>query len=488
MVLELLFLGIDIGTTGTKSILFDEKGSIVSRAYQGYGLTTPAPGWVEQDPQDWWEAVKFTVKECLKENRLHQEVRALAISAQGGSIALLDRDHKLLGRAISWLDTRAKGGRQAFIDAKGAEYYHERTGFTLKTGLAMQEIKWLQTQDQDRFAKTSAIYSTLDYLNFRLTGRAALDPSCAALMQLLNVKEKNWDSEILDLISLDQGRLAPLKPAGSLVGRLTAEAAAELGLPESVEVFNGGLDQACMALGCGAVNSGDIVLSTGTAWAMLAVTDRPNVIKGLKFSVIPHTVQDKWCFMATIPSAGAGLDWLREKLLGFDEAESYKVMDGKIAGREPGAKGLVVFPFFSEGAGLTSQITGLTLAHDRYDLLRAYLESICYEIKRMLDALEQEGLRLDCLRVTGGASRSKIWMSILSNILNKAVRVETNPDAACIGAGKLAAMGSGCPTAEFGHPADPGNGVQTVFEPDPGESLIYQGLYEKYSQNRPMEK
>ena len=192
--------------------------------------------------------------------------------------------------------------------------------------------------------------------------------------------------------------------------------------------------------------------------------------------------------MSTIPSAGAGLDWLREKLLGFDEAESYKVMDAKIAEREPGAKGIMIFPFFSEGAGLTSQITGLTLAHDRYDLLRAYLESICFEIKRMLDALEREGLQLDCLRVTGGASRSKIWMSILSNILYKTIRAEANPDAACTGAGELAAMGSGCLPAGFDHPAGSGKDVQTIFEPDPDESAIYQGLYEKYSRNRPNEK
>lgn len=486
----MLFLGIDIGTTGTKSILVDERGFIIKRAYRGYGITSPMPGWVEQNPLDWWEAVKFTIKECLKEEQLKESLCALAISAQGGSMALLDQSGAFLGDAISWMDTRAKVGRQTFIDDKGAEYYHKRTGFMLNTGLAMQNIRWLKTYDPERFAKVSAIYTTLDYINFRLTGQAVIDPSGASLMQLLNIRQKCWDEEILELIGLDQSKLALIKPAGSLVGNLTASAATELGLPERLKVYNGGLDQSCMALGSGNINEGDVVLSTGTAWAMLAVTNKPDIISGLRFSVIPHVIEDKWCFLSTIPSAGASLDWLREKLFSMGETESYKDMDSKIAECEPGAKGITLYPFFSGAVGLTSQIIGLTLAHNRYDVLRAYMESICFEIKLMLDALAREGFKHDSLKVTGGASRSKIWMNILSNVLNKTVHVEFHPDAACIGAFKLAASGFIQVSADdFGHYIDLNEVAdkeknEGKYKPNKNEAEIYRKLYAKYIRNR----
>lgn len=486
----MLFLGIDIGTTGTKSILIDEQGSIIKQAYHGYGLTSLRSGWVEQNPFDWWEAVKLTVKECLNDEQLKERLCALAISAQGGSMALLDQSGEFLGDAISWLDTRAKVGRQTFIDEKGEEYYHERTGFMLNAGLAMQNIRWLKTHDPERFGKVAAVYTTLDYINLKLTGRAVIDPSCASLMQLLNIGKKCWDKEILNLIGFDQTKLALIKPSGSLVGNLTADAAAEIDLPERIKVYNGGLDQSCMALGSGAINNGDVVLSTGTAWVMLAITDKPDVIRGLRFSVIPHVIENKWCFFSSIPSAGASLDWLREKLLSMDETESYKDMDIKIAECEPGAKGITLYPFFTEAAGHTSQVIGLTLAHNRYDVLRAYMESICFEIKLLLDALAREGFKHESLKVTGGASRSKIWMSILSNVLNKTVHVESQPDAACIGACRLATIGSGYASeADFGYQPDTRKATGIIetesrFEPNKNETEIYQKLYEEYIQNR----
>ena len=217
----MLFLGIDIGTTGTKSILTDENETILSHSYKGYGLTAPHPGRVEQNPMDWWDAVKFTVKECLSEESYKKELRSLSISAQGGSIAFLDRNGKLLGDAISWLDTRGKECREWFVEAKGEEYYHERTGLMLGNGLAMQTIKWLQINEPKRFENTAAIYSTLDFIHYKLTGNAVIDPSCASLNQLLNVREKCWDAEILDLIGLDESRLPLVMPSGTVVGKLT---------------------------------------------------------------------------------------------------------------------------------------------------------------------------------------------------------------------------------------------------------------------------
>lgn len=489
----MLFLGVDIGTTGTKSIIADEQGSIIKRAYHGYGLISPMPDRVEQNPLDWWEAVKFTVKECLKEENLKKSLCALAISAQGGSMALLDQNGELLGDAITWLDTRARVGRQTFVDDKGADYYHRRTGIMLNTGLAMQNIRWLKTHDPKRFEKVAAIYTTLDYINFRLTGRAVIDPSCASMTQLLNVRQKCWDEEILDLIGFNKDKLALMQPAGSPVGYLTEDAACELELQKGIMVYNGGLDQSCMALGSGTVNDGDVVLSTGTAWAMLAVTGKPDIIKGLRFFNIPHVVENKWCYLSTIPSAGASLDWLREKLFGMGETESYKDMDIKIAECEPGAKGIIIYPFFSGARGLNSQITGLTLAHNRYDVLRAYMEAICFEVKYKLDSLISAGFRIESLKVTGGASRSNIWMSILSNVLNKTVNVSSQADAACIGAIRLAAIGSGHATvSDFSQKDEACKAVDRLeteirFELNKNEAEIYRKIYEKYIQNRPCE-
>lgn len=494
-----LLLGIDIGTTGTKSMVVDSEGRILSTAYKGYKLHNDKTGWVEQDADDWWEAVVYTTRKCIQDPDIKNNIKAVSLSSQGGSMVPVDERGVPLRRAISWMDTRGEKQRAELNYNKSEDYYYNLTGFKLSDGGNLIQIKWLSDNEPEIFKKAHKFLSTIDYVNFKLTGKYVIDVTNAAMTQLLNITNKAWEQSILQALCIDERRLPEIKKSGEIIGCLIAEAAEQLGLPENTPVVSGGHDQYCVALGSGAFNDGDVILSTGTAWVLLCISDKLLLDSDNNFYAGSHVIDGKWGVLASVETGGVCLEWLRNNFLSYTNekneicAEDFSIMDEMASKRSPGSDGLMFYPHF---AGVQcpnwapknkGTFIGLDLSHDKYHFARAIMEGLGYEIKWMLEAIKNKSVYISSIKMLGGAARSSLWPGIIADITGLPVRISEVNDMACIGAAILAGKGAGLfESEEQGYRKLIKNEREILANKD--NTLKYRPLFDKYKKGFEMLK
>ena len=297
-----MLLGIDVGTTGTKSILLDGEGRIVCSSYKKYSRSCTENGHVEQDAEDWWKALSYTVRECTKVLDSKDEVKAISLSTQGGSMVPVDADGDPLANAVTWMDTRGAEQHEALLKLNGEDFYYLRSGWRLSNSFNLIQIVWLRDNVPKVFEKAAKFLSTIDFINRRLTGEFRIDPTSAGMTQLFNIIEHKWDERILALAGLSTERLPEITNSGEVVGTLSRNAALELGLSKTVRVVSGGHDQYCAALGAGAIDTGDVLLSTGTSWVILAVADHPVLNTAFYPAPGQHVVGGRWGVISYTPA------------------------------------------------------------------------------------------------------------------------------------------------------------------------------------------
>ncbi len=437
----MLVIGIDVGTTGTKSVLANSEGAVLAGAYREYELKSTDGGFVTQNAEDWWCAVVETVREIGEKHDL-SDVSAIGISTQGASMLAVDEKGTPLCDVMTWMDSRASSEVE-YLDKKiGAERIYEKCGWQLSPAGDAAKILWLKNNSPDVFNAAKCFPSTLEFINFKLTGNFTADPTNAAIRQLFNIKDGKWDTEILNEIGIGEEKLPKVLPVGAKVGNLTPDAAAALGISEKVTVYNGAHDQYCAALGSGAVNARDMLLATGTAWVVLGVTDALLYTES-RISPGIHPA-GKFGAMASLVSAGSALKWYKN-LIGDD----FKQMDREAALRAQSAKDLLVYPYVA-GAGFPHNapdaggaILGFTLKHDRYDLARAFMEGVAFEARCVLEQFEAAGMKISKLMMTGGAARSDVWSEIVACVTGCDIYRTSEPETCCVGAAMTALVGSG---------------------------------------------
>ncbi|MCX7707601.1 MAG: FGGY family carbohydrate kinase, partial [Anaerolineae bacterium] len=265
-----LLIGLDVGTTATKALLFDAEGRVLASASRGYRLITPQPGWVEQDPEDLWGAVVEVLRELSGRAAGHGRVVALCLSSQGGTTIPVDATGRALANAFSWMDQRAVEEAAAVEARWGAEFIRATTGWPLGRGLPLLHIAWFRRHRPDEFASGHYFLFVNDFVGYRLTGQLCMDPSDASITQLLDLATGDWDERLLESAGIRREQLSPIRPSGTPVGRLTAEAARSTGLSTETLLVNGAHDQYCAALATGVTRPGRVLLSCGTAWVLLA--------------------------------------------------------------------------------------------------------------------------------------------------------------------------------------------------------------------------
>jgi Sugar (pentulose and hexulose) kinases len=443
-------LGVDIGTTGTKAMLVSQDGRILSRSYKGYPLMAVRENYVEQNAEDWWNTFLYTVNECTKDIADKCEIKALSISSQGGSMVPVDVNGNCLRNAIVWMDSRGVKEKESFLKYNNDDWFYNKTGWKLGTGLNIVKIQWIKNNENDIYKRTYKFLTTIDYVNYKLTGNYIIDPSNAAMTQLMNVTKQEWDGELLELLGIDNEKLPEIYPSGKVIGHLTEEAAGLLGLDSSISVVNGGHDQYCAAVGAGAVNEGDILLSTGSAWVVLGITKNPIFDRNTYVSPGRHIPVGLWGALSSVPTAGVAMEWFKDKFStrtlkdGTLHSEAYADIDSEAGKRMESSKDLIFYPYYNGrgfpkwDANLKATLLGLSLQHDRYDIARAVMEGVAFEVKHVLENYKKLGCPTENLRVVGGASKSKLWMEIISNIVGTEVIKFKEADLACIGAAIIA--------------------------------------------------
>lgn len=428
------YLGIDLGTTGTKTLLFNEKGEVLGKGYKGYGLITPEANIYEQSPEAWYDAVIETVK--LATADFKGEIEGLSVSAQGGSFTFCDVDKNgeliPLTNALTWMDKRA-GVEAEELRGVVSKFSKMKLG----AGSVLAKILWFKKRKPEVLEKTKLILSTSDYVYYKMTGRAVIDYTSAAMMGAFDNDNLCWNEDLLNIVGLSVSKLPKILTAGDLIGLANDDFLSKTGLCGDIKVYCGLHDQFAASLGANYFEGGNLIVSTGTTWVVFA---RHQDKKSGIFAGRRHPDGGYGYFNSAI-SSGVVLEWTKNNY-----GIPYKEIDA-LAELSEIDENLMVYPFISgngsyRGANkLSYSIEGASFKHEKGDIFRATMEGVAFEIKYIVDLYREAGFNIENVIVTGGATRSAIWMQILSDVLGEKLYLSEQADGCCFGAYSVAKKG-----------------------------------------------
>lgn len=453
-----VFLGIDIGTSGTKTLAINEKGKILGSATAEYPCYHPKPLWSEQDPEDWWQATIKTVRAVVKQAKLKSaDVRAIGLSGQMHGSVFLDKQNRVVRRALLWNDQRTAaecneieeraGGRRELINL---------VANPALSGFTAPKILWLRNHEPKSFDKTRKVLLPKDEIRRRLTGEFATEVSDASGMLLLDVKQREWSRTLLERLQLDESLLARCYESEEVTGKLTAESAKTLGLSTDCLVVGGAGDCAAGAVGNGIVSKGTLSTSIGTSGVMFVHSDTVEVDPEGRLHTFCHAVRGKWHMMGVNLSAGGCLHWFRDQLCQAEVAQekktkkdTYVLLDAEATAVQPGSEGLFFLPYLSgertphADPDARGCFVGLTLAHTRGHLVRSVMEGVTYAMRDSLEIIRGLGVPVKQIRASGGGSKSPLWRQIQADVFGEKLVTINSQEGAAYGVALLAAVGSG---------------------------------------------
>jgi xylulokinase len=457
-------LGIDLGTTGVKAVLFSaEDGRVIADAFVEYALYHPHPGWAEQDPAEWWQATISALQTCLKigaqQGVQPVDVRGLGLSGQMHGVVLLDSQQQVLRRSIIWADQRSDEQCRWITEKVGASQLIEYVSNPALTGFTAPKLLWVRDNEPELFAQARTLLLPKDYIRFRLTGVLAMEISDAAGTCLLDVKHGKWSQEVLSAISLDPELLPPVVPADASVGVITPEVAALTGLVEGTPVAGGGADNACGAVGNGVVEPGLALVSVGTSGIVLAYSNSPQVDTSgpvPRVHTFNHAAPNAWYLMGVTQGAGLSLRWVRDNI-GLPElaverwsgVDAYELLASEAESVPAGSEGLIFLPYMQGertphlDAYARGGWIGLTASHTRRHLIRSVLEGVAFSLKDCYNIIRDQGLKLDQIRATGGGASSPLWRQIIADVLGVELVVTNASEGPAFGAALLAGVAGG---------------------------------------------
>lgn len=483
-------MGIDVGTTGTKVILFDVAGTAVSSAYQEYTCSYPGPGWVEQDCCLLIETVYECCEKAVRESGLsNHAIRGIGISAQRSSVVFLDGGGAPV-KMISWLDNRASE-EVAEIDAKiGKERFYEITGLPLSETWMLPKILHTRKHDAKVWENTRKIVQLQDVILHALgvEGYYSDEPE-ASFFGLWDNRNFCYSDELLQCFDINSDMLPEIKPSGTLVGKVSIEAAKRTGLAAGTPLCVGIGDQNGAAIGAGIVEKGMISVSIGTGGLSTALLDTCYRDPQGQAMVTNHAIHGMWTFEGLQNAAAGAFRWFRDEIAAYEhftEGEHvYDALNRMIEDTPVGAKGLLMLPFFAGSAAprwnndAKGCFLGLTLGHDRACMARACVEGITLEQKDIMNSISVEGLDFTCVRIVGGAANSEVWNQIQADIYQLPCETLAVKDAAALGAAICAGVGVGI-FATVPEGAAKMVKVNKRYEPNKENAGKYEELYTLY--------
>lgn len=452
------FLGIDIGTSGTKTLAINPKGKILGSAMETYPCYVPKPLWSEQDPEDWWQATIKSVRQVVKKAKLKpDDVKAIGLSGQMHGSVFLDKQNRVIRRAILWNDQRTSA-ECAEMEARvgGRSNLIQLVANPAMTGFTAPKILWLRNHEPKNFEKTRKVLLPKDEIRRRLTGEFATEVSDASGMLLLDVAHRTWSRKLLAALELDVDLLGRVYESEQVTGTLTREAADALGLSTDCVVVGGAGDCAAGAVGNGIVNAGVLSTSIGTSGVMFVHSDDVKIDPAGRVHTFCHAVHGKWHMMGVNLSAGGSLQWFRNELCKADTAaakkakkEVYDQLTAEAAAVGPGCEGLFFLPYLSgertphADPDARGCFIGLTLAHTRGHLIRSIMEGVTYSMRDSLAIIEGLGVPVKQIRASGGGSRSPLWRQIQADVFGRKVVTINTEEGPAYGVALLAAVGAG---------------------------------------------
>lgn len=478
-----LLLGLDVGTSSVKCLAVNVEGEVAASAAQPLRLSTPRPGWVEQDPQEIWEGAAHACRAVTSSLTRPYRIAALSVSSQGGTTIPLDAAGVPTHLAFSWMDERAGEESREVQKALGEDWIARTSGWPLSEGLPLNHIAWFRKRNPEAFARTERFCFVNDFILSRLCGEYAMDPSDAGITQLYNLVDGRWDRRLLDYAGIQPSQLSPIYESGRVVGALTREAGEQTGLAAGLQVVNGAHDQYCAALGTGTVQPGKALLSGGTAWVILAVFQNLEEALQSGMSISRHAIPGLFGGILSMGGVGASVEWLLELLWPDldDRISRYQALDRTVVGVPPGSGGLIFRSLSGShsknGETIPGILAGLALRHTRGDIARALLEGVAMELRWLLDGMGEAG-QIDRLKMIGGAVHSPTWPQIIADITRRPLEALQISEAASLGAAILAGRGVGLFSND--QAAESLNLQSRQVSPDSNLEDFYTRQYESY--------
>ncbi|MES1204843.1 MAG: xylulokinase [Pseudomonadota bacterium] len=443
------FLGLDVGTSSVKACVIDDRGRTTASASEPLRLRAPRPGWAEQDPGDWWKAAVRAIKRVTAGRR--GAIEAVGLSGQMHTSVFLDRAGKVIRPALLWCDGRTTAQCRTIAARVTAEQLRAWVSNPPLEGFTLPKILWLRDEEPAAFARLAKVLLPKDYIRWLLTGVMAAEPSDASGTLLFDVAHQRWSGEMARALDLPAELMPDLGGSADVLGRVTAKVAKLTGLAEGTPVVGGGADNACGAIGVGAVAPGAVVASWGTSGTVLSPTETPVVDSGMRAHTFCHAVPNTWYVMGVMLSAGAAFAWHQRELAPeLAKKKDAAALLNREAARIPiGAEGLTFLPYLQgertphRDAEARGAFVGLSMAHTRAHLTRAVLESICFGLRDCQEIIAALGLPVPEIMFTGGGAKAPFIRQLEADISGKRVVPVDQEEGPAFGAALLAAVGVG---------------------------------------------
>ena len=435
-------IGIDIGTTSTKTVLFTERGEARQEHSVGYPLLSPVPGAAEQDPEEILLAVLITVKQVIQDSQIEpRSIHCLSFSAAMHSLIAVDAQGQRLTNSITWADNRSVKWAEKIKQQGGREIYH-RTGTPIHPMSPFIKLVWLRHEHSELFNKAAKFISIKEYIFYRLFQQYIVDHSIASATGLLNLSQLTWDREALEIAGITEGQLSQLVPTTHLLQPMQADYAQRMGIPAETPVVIGASDGVLANLGVGAIAPGVVAVTVGTSGAVRAVVDRPVSDPQERLFCYALT-ENRWVIGGAVNNGGIALRWVRDQLtdtevraaqrLGKDPYELITMLAATVP---PGSEGLIFHPYLLGersplwNADARGSFFGLNLNHTKAHLVRAVLEGIVYNLSLVLEALEDFIGPAKQIQASGGFARSGLWRQMMADVFNQEVSVPASQSSA----------------------------------------------------------
>jgi xylulokinase len=451
-------LGIDIGTSGTKTLVCDERGKVLATAMAEHPISTPKPGWSEQNPLDWWRATVAATRAVRRRADIDAaDIQGIGLSGQMHGSVFLGDGPKPLRPALLWNDQRtAEQCAQIESRAGGRAALIELVANPALTGFTAPKILWLRQHEPKVYEKTKHILLPKDYIRYRLTGDYATEVSDASGTLLLDVVNRRWSDRLLELLEIDRSLLPRMHESPQVTGTLTPGAAEELGLSAGTPVVGGGGDQAAGAVGNGIVSTGIVSATLGTSGVVFAHSDHPTRDPQGRVHTMCHAVPGKWCVFGCMLSAGGSFQWFRNNLAAAEVAEArkkkidpYTLLIRQAQKAPPGSEGLQFLPYLTgercpyPDPHARGGWIGITARTTRPMLIRALLEGVTFGMRDALGIMQGMQIPISQIRASGGGARSEFWRQLQADIYRKPIVTINAAEGPAYGAALLAGVGTG---------------------------------------------
>jgi len=480
-----ILLGIDVGTSSTKSLVLSSDGRVLGVAAQETPVSTPRPGWAEQNPDGWVDAVLATARRAVAAAGVDASaIQAVGLAGQMHGTVCVGPSGVPLRPAVIWADQRSSRQVAELQTWIGAQRLAMWTANPVATGFMLPTWLWLQANEPAVARATHWLLLPKDYVRYRLTGSVGTEPSDAASTSLFDPVQRTWSTPLVATLGLDAAVLPEIHASADVAGGLSREAATAAGLVPGTPVVYGGSDQAAQALGHGVLVPGVASSTIGTGGQIFAPTARPVVdVPALRMHSYCHLLPDLWHVETAILSAGLSLRWLRDQVVGRG---SYQELADSASTVPAGACGLMFAPYLAGertphmDPRARASFVGLTRRHERGHLVRAVMEGVVLAMRQGLDVMETLGVPLDRIVASGGAVQHPLWLQLQADIYGRPVLRTETVEAAATGAAMLAGVGVGV----FDSPDDAVARVvkrrDSIVQPDLYRVATYRRVYEQY--------